>query len=81
MINSNWERGLPALVSIYNVSCTFGPSSLTHLSMGAVVNHERNTDKEGALRSQVSTMESHHIFNFFLCSGGDRGGYKNYGGK
>lgn len=47
----------------------------------SVVNHERNTDKEGALRSQVSTMESHHIFNFFLCSGGDRGGYKNYGGK
>lgn len=56
------------LVSIWNVSCTFGPSSLTKLSMGAVsssvVNHGMNTDKEGALRSQVSTKESHHIFNF-----------------
>ncbi|XP_073779183.1 TATA-binding protein-associated factor 2N isoform X6 [Danio rerio] len=36
--------------------------------------------KRGALLSQVSTKESHHVFNFFLCSGGDRGGYKNYGG-
>lgn len=65
--HSNLERGLPFGFNFWNVSCTFGPSLTLYLSMGAVssvVNHGMNTDKVGALRSQVSTKESHHIFNF-----------------